>query len=53
VDEVNEDLVARVRQRDVAALAKYVEVHRRQLLAFIERQLHVSSLRWICDPGRA
>jgi RNA polymerase sigma-70 factor (ECF subfamily) len=39
VDDENDPLTARVRQRDVAALAEYVDTHRKPLLVFIERQL--------------
>lgn len=34
-----EALIVRVRAGDAEALAEYIEVHRRQLLAYIERQL--------------
>lgn len=37
--EPDDPLVARVKQHDVAALAEYLQNHRKPLLAFIERQL--------------
>lgn len=35
----SEELIARVRQKDPAALAEFIDAHRRQLSAFIEKQL--------------
>jgi len=47
VIEADEQLVARVRQHDVAALAEYLLLSRKPLLAFIERQLGAALRRKI------
>jgi RNA polymerase sigma-70 factor (ECF subfamily) len=39
VSDDDDPLTQQVRNRDVAALAEYVDAHRRPLLAFIDRQL--------------
>lgn len=39
MDDVDDKLAGRVKQKDVAALAEYLVVVRKPLLAFIERQL--------------
>ncbi len=39
MSDETDPLTERVRQHDVAALAEYVDAHRKPLLAFIERQL--------------
>jgi RNA polymerase sigma-70 factor (ECF subfamily) len=42
-----EALIVRVRHKDSEALASYIEMHRRQLLAYIERQLGAALRRKI------
>jgi RNA polymerase sigma-70 factor (ECF subfamily) len=44
-----DDVVARLRRRDVAAVAEFLESHRPQLMAFIERQLG-TALRRKVEP---
>ncbi len=39
MSEESSPLIPRIRAGEVAALAEFIEAHRRQLLAFIERQL--------------
>jgi RNA polymerase sigma-70 factor (ECF subfamily) len=46
---MSDDLVARLRRHDAAALAEYMEAHRPQLMAYISRQLG-TSLRRKVEP---
>lgn len=46
---MSHDLQARIRSRDAEALAEFVEAHRPQLMAFIERQLG-AALRRKVEP---
>jgi RNA polymerase sigma-70 factor (ECF subfamily) len=46
---MSDDLVVRIRQHDANALAQFIEAHRPQLMAFIERQLG-TALRRKVEP---
>ena len=46
---MTDDLTGRVRRRDPQALAEFLQAHRPQLMAFIERQLG-TALRRKVEP---